>query len=88
MRSKKNYLIWREKNDFFTALSSKCMLSTWSMSTGNLLYKRNAKIIYKIDVADWEVYRSNKYDDNYCKDYYCFENRTITLLKDKNYRKI
>lgn len=42
MKKKKNYLIWREKNDFFTALNIKGTLCTWSLATGDRLYKRYA----------------------------------------------
>ena len=42
MSSKLDYLIWREKNGFFTALDKKLnQLMTWSMVTGELLYNEN-----------------------------------------------
>ena len=34
-----DYLIWREKNGFFTALDRRGNLVTWSLLTGKLLYK-------------------------------------------------
>ena len=41
MGMKQDYLIWREKNGFFTALDRNNHLYTWSMITGKLLYKEN-----------------------------------------------
>lgn len=38
MKPKKNYLIWRSKNGFFTALDTNGELGTWSMITGDILY--------------------------------------------------
>lgn len=34
-----DYLIWREKNGFFTALDRRGRLTTWSLLTGKRLYK-------------------------------------------------
>ena len=38
MGQKHEYLIWREKNGFFTALDKKGKLLTWSLVSGKLLY--------------------------------------------------
>ena len=38
MTSMHDYLIWREKKGFFTALNYKGELNTWSILTGKLLY--------------------------------------------------
>ena len=38
MGQKNEYLIWREKNGFFTALDRKSNLLTWSLASGKLLY--------------------------------------------------
>ena len=38
MAQKHEYLIWREKNGFFTALDRRSNLLTWSLTTGKLLY--------------------------------------------------
>ena len=38
MLNKHEYLIWREKNGFFTALDKKGDLNVWSILTGKLLY--------------------------------------------------
>ena len=39
MGHKSDYLIWREKNSFFTALDKRSNLLTWSMLTGKMLYR-------------------------------------------------
>ena len=39
MGHKSEYLIWREKNGFFTALDQHSKLLTWSLVTGKLLYQ-------------------------------------------------
>ena len=38
MGHKEEYLIWREKNGFFTALDRRGNLITWSILSGKLLY--------------------------------------------------
>ena len=38
MDQKHEYLIWREKNGFFSALDKKSNLLTWSLLNGKLLY--------------------------------------------------
>ena len=40
IRAKNDYLIWREKNHFFTAVDVHNKLFTWSMFTGELLYEK------------------------------------------------
>ena len=39
MGHKSEYLIWRERNGFFTALDRKNNLLTWSLITGRMLYR-------------------------------------------------
>ena len=42
MHERKNYLIWREKNNFFYAIScedSETKLIAWSMITGELIFE-------------------------------------------------
>ena len=39
MGQKNEYLIWRQKNGFFTALDKTSHLLTWSLITGKLLYQ-------------------------------------------------
>lgn len=39
MGNKQDYLIWREKSGFFTALSTHGELYTWSNINGKLLYQ-------------------------------------------------
>lgn len=70
MKHKKTYLIWREKNDFFTALSINGLLYTWSLFTGELLYKRDVKKDFKVDCSNYEIYRANSKDRTYTKNNY------------------
>ena len=85
MKQKNHYLIWREKNDFFTALSVTGRLWTWSLATCNLLYSQP---VDNIDVNDFEIFQANPMDDYYCKNYHRGKRSTIQLLKHKKYRKI
>ena len=66
MREKSRYLIWRQKNGFFTALNIDSRLLTWSMASGHLLFATDTKQTYGVDVTDYEVYRSSKQDTSYC----------------------
>ena len=40
MNKKNEYLIWRAKNGFFTALDRRSVLNTWSTLTGKMLYSQ------------------------------------------------
>lgn len=56
---------------------------TWSCVTGSLLYTNvqeatNDAYLYKINM--YKVYRSDPDDNNYTRDYYRFEDRTVQLL--------
>ena len=43
MENKLNYLIWREKNGFFSALDVDGEMHTWSMASGKHLYELKDK---------------------------------------------
>ena len=43
MKNKHEYLIWREKNGFFTALNQRKEMITWSILTGKRLYSVKLK---------------------------------------------
>ena len=52
IQDKKNYLIWREKNNFFYAIShenDQTKLSMWSMITGELIQEKILTETSKID---------------------------------------
>ena len=76
MSQKQQYLIWREKHGFFTALNRENELQTWSLVTGKLLYT----IPLEEDNSDYTVYRADPNDQTYIRNYYNFENRTVQLL--------
>lgn len=64
MSNKENYLIWREKNGFFSALSKIDMaLRTWSMSTGDLLYaKKIDQSLINLNLNEFEIFQDNSSD--------------------------
>ena len=86
MSSKHQYMIWREKAGFFTALDCHNKLLTWSLLTGKLLYSEdqsenkdaNSEVMEK-----YEVYRSDETDINYTQNFYDMEEYSLTLLKSK-----
>ena len=39
MGCRQEYLIWREKDGFFTALSQEGILTTWVVASGRMLYR-------------------------------------------------
>jgi len=81
MTQKTQYLIWREKNGFFTALDRQGKLLTWSLLNGKLLYNED----YEADntLEQYEVYRSDDKDISYTQDFYNLNDHTLTLLKSK-----
>lgn len=81
MGNKHEYLVWREKRGFFTALSKKGILSTWSNLTGKLLYSlRQEESSSREKVRDFQVYRSDDDDITYTRNLYNFEDFSLTLL--------
>ena len=69
MRQKRDYLIWRAKNGFFTALDKSNVLKTWSMLSGKMLYKENCQLI-RDELKKYDVYRSEKNDITYTQNFY------------------
>lgn len=49
IRPKKNFLIWRSKNGFFSALDIYGELFTWSMITGDILYSEKITKLHPND---------------------------------------
>ena len=79
-------MIWRQKDGFFTALDKSGHLFTWSVVTGSLLYTNvleDNKDASKENLNGYKVYRSDPDDNNYTRDYYRFEDRTVQLLINK-----
>ena len=78
------YLIWREKNGFFTALDKRGSLHTWSLLNGKKLYsevqEEDASRNY---VRHYEVYKTDDNDITYTRDFYNLENCSLNLLKSK-----
>ena len=67
MSSRRDYLVWREKNGFFTALTrGERILRTWSVATGKLLYEDKHQSLHnEIECDQFEVYVANKLDENH-----------------------
>ncbi len=66
MGNKHEYLMWREKNGFFTALDKKGKLLTWSLISGKLLYNEiQTGDAHKDKLKRYEVYRADNDDISY-----------------------
>lgn len=66
MGQKHEYMIWREKNGFFTALDRRSNLLTWSLTTGKLLYSETQKSsASSANMKNYHVYKSNRQDITY-----------------------
>ena len=82
MQDKSDYLIWREKDGFFTALDKGGSLVTWSLMTGKLLYIEHQKAdACDQKIADYEVYRADKNDITYTQGFYNQVHSSVQLLK-------
>lgn len=77
-------MIWREKNGFFTALDRKGKLLTWSMLNGKLLYNENQdKDGAAEKMKNYQVYRTDKTDITYTRDFYNGKDCSLSLLRSK-----
>ena len=84
MGQKDDYLIWREKNGFFSALDRKSNLKTWSMITGKLLYSEQQKFDgSERSLKSYDVYRSTDDDITYTTNFYNQEHMSLSLLKSR-----
>ena len=84
MQQKSDYLIWREKNGFFSALTNQNVLTTWSLINGKNLYSENCDLGDGMDDHDdYEVYRASKDDVTYTRNFYNKKDETVTLLMNK-----
>jgi hypothetical protein len=79
MHPKNHYLIWREKNGFFTALQNTGELHTWSMLTGSHLFESPDPKLAE-NLKGLNVYTSSDKDDSYKRAHYNGSNSTIQLL--------
>lgn len=84
MGQKHEYLIWREKKGFFTALDYRSNLLTWSIFSGKLLYNEYQQGDAEAQrMEDYQIYRSDHTDINYTQDFYNLPDHSITLLRSK-----
>ena len=81
MGHKEEYLIWREKNGFFTALDRRGNLITWSILSGKLLYSEpQDKDASEDNMSFYDVYRGDSEDITYTRNFYQLENYSVNLL--------
>ena len=64
MGQKNEYLMWRAKNGFFTALDKRNQLLTWSMLSGKMLYMEDSSQ-KESDLDKYEVYQADVADITY-----------------------
>ena len=84
MDNKHEYLIWRDKGTFFTALHKRRkILQTWSKLTGNLLYELHQDESLVNELENYNVYRANEQDCTYTRNYYNMKDSSISLLQRK-----
>ena len=81
MDAKENYVIWREKNGFFSAVSKTGEIHTWSMASGKHLYVvsdpgENGKNI----VEGFQVLSTSEEDNTYRRNFYDCHHSSISLL--------
>mmetsp|Transcript_5950 Transcript_5950/g.7210 ORF Transcript_5950/g.7210 Transcript_5950/m.7210 type:complete len:115 (-) Transcript_5950:359-703(-) len=85
MRNKHEYLIWREKKGFFTALNRKGELVTWSILTGKRLYTVLLRgEIWRITMQNYSLYRADAEDITYTRNFYNLEDYSICLLRSND----
>lgn len=84
MSQKQDYIIWREKNGFFTALDKASNLFTWTLTTGKLLYNEpQTKDAEQQNIIDYEVYGADPKDISYTTNFHNQEDYTISLIKSR-----
>ena len=84
MDQKHEYLIWREKNGFFSALDKRGNLLTWSLLTGKLVYSETQmRDGCEESLKKYEVYRADEQDITYTRNFYNFSNCSYSLLRSK-----
>ena len=83
---KNDYLIWREKGGFFTAMDRRGLVQTWSLATGHLLYNLTDTIYSKLDqhqlakFEEYDVYYAAKEDESYHRDNFNSEDFSVSLI--------
>ena len=82
MDHKYEYLIWREKNGFFTALDRHSNLFTWSLITGKMLYnEEQTRDASECNMIGYEVYQADGSDITYTRNFYNLRHTSLNLLK-------
>ena len=76
---KSDYLIWREKGGFFTAMNKEGVVQTWSLATGNKLYNVTLPSFSHI-FRDFNIYCANSDDKSYHSSYFNFKHSSLSLV--------
>ena len=77
MNEKSKYLIWREKNGFFSALHEDGHLHTWSVLSGEHLFEKLIDKNLRNAIDGFKIYQSGDSDDQYQRAHYNGRNSTI-----------
>ena len=86
MGPKTDYLIWRESNGFFTALSRKGNLTTWSIATGHILYSISVDSHLKEICKNFVLFSANKTDYSHLMGFNQHNNYSISLVRERLYK--
>jgi hypothetical protein len=73
MGQQRDYLIWRQKDGFFSALTKTQKIHTWSIATG----KHVGKDVCNLNVMGYKIYQANSSDDSYVKNFMNFKDGAI-----------
>ena len=85
MDHKNEYMIWRERNGFFTALDKRSNLLTWSLVSGKMLYvEQQTRSASESHMENYEVYLADEDDITYTRDFYNLKHCSLSLLKSKS----
>lgn len=82
MGQKNEYVVWRAKNGFFTALDKRNQLHTWSMLSGKMLYNEHPTFDDRA-FQNYEVYQADENDITYTQNFYHEKDFSLNLLKSK-----
>ena len=74
-------MIWREKGGYFTCMDKWGEIATWSIDTGNLMYKFQSPNFSEKFFENFSPYAADKDDNSYHHKRMNFNDKTIQLIK-------
>ena len=90
MSIREDYLIWREKNGFFTAMTQKDgTIQTWSVANGKPLYQYKEKFkLQQGELSNYVIYQAPSADPEHADNsqlmnFYNFQKKSISLIRKK-----